>query len=82
MPLDKNDAINGCDKRCCGTEQYVTDKMSEAQLFAYQGDWLFTDIMTDQIFFLTKNFWTWCNIFKSLLECVRVGRTTEEDADK
>ena len=34
-PVDKNGAINGCDKRCCGVEQYVTDKMSEAELLAY-----------------------------------------------
>ena len=56
MPVDKSGAINGYDKRCCGADQYVTDKMSQAQLFAYQGDRLFTDIMTDQVFFLTKNF--------------------------
>ena len=82
MPVDKNGAINGYDKRCCGAEQYVTDKMSEAQLFAYQGDWLFTDIMTDQVFFLTLNFRVRCKKFKCLLERVRVGRATEEDADK
>ena len=55
MPVDKNGAINGYDKRCCGAEQHVTDEMSEAQLFAYQGDWLFTEIMTDQDFFPQKN---------------------------
>ena len=82
MPVDKNSAINDYDKRCCGAEQHATDKMPEAQLFAYQGDWLFTDIMIDQVFFLTKNFRVWCKIFKRLLECVRVGRATEEDADK
>ena len=82
MPVDKNGAINGYDKRCCGAEQNITDKMSEAQLFAYRGDWLFTDIMTDQVFFLTKNFRDKCKIFKSLLERVRVGHTTEEDANK
>ena len=82
MPVDKNGAINGYDKRCCGAEQHVTDKMTEAQLFAYRGDWLFTEIMTDQVFFLTKNFRVRCERFKKLLERVRVGRTTEEDADK
>ena len=82
MPVDKNGAINGYDKRCCGAEQHVTDKMTEAQLFAYRGDWLFTEIMTDQVFFLTKNFRVRCERFNKLLERVRVGRTTEEDADK
>ena len=54
MPVDKNGAINGYDKKCCGAEQYVTDKMTKAQLFVYRGDWLFTEIMTDQVYFLTK----------------------------
>ena len=81
MPVDKNGAINIYNKRCCGAEQYITDKMSEAQLFACQGDWLFTDIMTDQVFFLTQNFRVRCKIFKHLLERVRVGSATEEDAD-
>ena len=82
MPVDKNGAINGYYKRCCGAEQHVTDKMTEAQLFAYRGDWLFAEIMTDQVFFLTKNFRVQCNRFNKLLERVRVGRTTKEDADK
>ena len=55
MPIDKNGAINGYNKRCCGAEQNVTDKMTQAQLFAYHGDWLFTEIMTDRVYFLTNN---------------------------
>ncbi len=54
MPVYKNGAINGYDKKCCGTIQHITDKMSEAQLFAYHGDWLFIEIMTDQVFFFHK----------------------------
>ena len=56
--------------------------LTAAQLFAYRGDWLFTEIMTDQVFFLTKKFRARCKHFNNLLERVRVGRTTEEDADK
>ena len=82
MPVDKNGAINGYDKRCSGAEQYVTDKMTQAQLFAYRGDWLFTEIMTDQVFILTKNYRVQCEEFKALLERVRVGRTTSDDAEK
>ena len=82
MPVDKNGAINGYAKRCCGAEQHVTDKMSEAQLFAYRGDWLFTEIMTGQVFFLTKNYRVRCEKFRGLLERVRVGRTTADDAEK
>ncbi len=82
MPVDNNGAINGYNKRCCGTEQHVTDKMSEAQLFPYHGEWLFTEIMTDQVFFLTKNYRVWSKKIKRLLEHVRVGRTTPDDAEK
>jgi hypothetical protein len=56
--------------------------MSEAQLFAYRGDWLFAEIMTDQVFFLTKNYCVRCEKFKALLERFRVGRTTADDAEK
>ena len=82
MPVDKNAAINGYDKRCCGAEQHVTDKMTEAQLFLYCGDWLFTEIMMDQVFFLTKNYRGRCKKFKALSERVRVGHTTADDAEK
>ncbi len=82
MPVDKSGAINGYDKRCCGAEQHVTDKMTEAQLFAYQGDWLFTEVMTDQVYFLTKNYRVQCQIFKALLARVRKGDTTHDDATR
>lgn len=82
MPVDKSGAINGYDKQCCGAEQHVTDKMTEAQLFAYRGDWLFTKVMTDQVYFLTKNYRVRCEHFKALLERVRKGDTTHDDATK
>ena len=82
MPIDKNGAINGYNKRCCGAEQHVTDKMTQAQLFAYHGDWLFTEIMTDRVYFLTKNYRVQCKKFKALLERVRKSRVTKKDAKK
>jgi len=82
MPVDKNGAINGYDKRCCGAEQHVTDKMTPAQLFAYRGDWLFTEIMTDKVYFLTKNYRVQCEEFKALLERVRKTQATQDDAAK
>ena len=82
MPVDKNGAINGYDKRCCGAEQHVTDKMTPAQLFAYRGDWLFTEIMTNKVYFLTKNYRVQCKEFKALLERVRKTRATHDDAAK
>ena len=82
MPVDKNGAIIGYDKQCCGAEQHVTDKMTPAQLFAYRGDWLFTEIMTDKVYFLIKNYRGQCKEFKALLERVRKTRATQDDAAK
>ena len=82
MPVDKNGAINGYEKRCCGAEQHVTDKMTPAQLFAYRGDWLFTEIMTDKVYFLTKNYRVQCKGFNALLERVRKTHATQDDAAK
>ena len=56
--------------------------MTQAQLFAYHGDWLFTEIMTDRVYFLTKNYRVQCKKFKALLERVRKSRATQEDAKK
>jgi hypothetical protein len=47
MPVANDGAINGDAKKQVGAEKHVTDKMTEARLFSYHGDWLFTDIMTD-----------------------------------
>ena len=82
MPVDKNGAINGYDKRRYGAEQHVTDKMTLAQLFAYRGDWLFTEVMTENVYILTKNYRVCCKLFKRLLERVRKGNATREDAEK
>ena len=56
--------------------------MTPAQLFAYRGDWLFTEIMTDKVYFLTKNYRVQCEEFKALLERVRKTRATQDDAAK
>ena len=48
-------AINRHANRQLGAEQYVTNKMTDALLFAYHGDWLFIEVMTAQVYFLTKN---------------------------
>ena len=79
-PVDNNGAINGYYKMCHGADEHVTDKMTDAQLFVHRGNWLFTEIMTDQVFFLTKNYRVQCEKFKALLERVRVGSATENDA--
>ena len=54
-PVDNNGAINGYYKMCHGADEHVTDKMTDAQLFVHRGNWLFTEIMTDQVFSSQKN---------------------------
>lgn len=56
MQVDKNGTINGYDNRCCGADQHITDKMTEAHFFAYPNDWLCTEVMTDNVYFLTKSY--------------------------
>ncbi len=82
MPVAGDGAISGYAKRVLGAEQHVTNKMTQAQLFRYRGDWLFTEIMTDQVFFLTKNYRVQCAQFKAILERVRKGNANQTDADK
>ena len=56
--------------------------MTEAQLFSYHDAWLSTDIMTDRVYFLSKNYRVACEKFKGILERVRKGRATSNDANK
>ena len=56
--------------------------MTLAQLFAYRGDWIFTEVMTENVYILTKNYRVRCKHFKRLLERVRKGNATREDAEK
>ena len=82
MPVANDGAINGYAKKQVGAEQHVTNKMTEAQLFSYRGDWLFTDIMTDRVYFLSKDYPVACEKFKGILERVRKGCATSTDANK
>ena len=55
--------------------------MTKAQYFSYRGDWLFTEVMCENVYFLTKNYRVKCEQFKGILERVRVGKPTRNDAD-
>ena len=81
MPVNKDGAIHGYAKRQGKANEHRTNKMTRAQYFSYRGDWLFTDVMCQRVYFLTKNYRVKCKQFKSLLERVRVGKPTRTDAD-
>ena len=82
MPVTKNGAINSFAKRKDGVYQHVTEKMTDVQLLAYHGDWLFTEVMTDKVYFLTKNYRVKCKQFEEILSRVRKGNANYEDAER
>ena len=82
MPVNNDGAIHGYAKRYATTSHYRTDKMTAAQYFSYRGDWLFTEVMTENVYFLTKNYRVQSRKFKELLERVRIGEPTQEDAER
>lgn len=79
MPIASEGAIQGYASRQEGIEQYVTSKMKDSQLLAYQGSYLFTEVMTEKVYFLTKNYRVQCEKFKALLGRVREGQPSPED---
>ena len=58
--VDKKGVISCYDKRCDYIKQHITDEMTKAQLFAYFDDWIFIEIMTDKVYFLTNNYYVSC----------------------
>ena len=80
MPVLDEGAIQGFAKQNMGCQQNVTDRMSASQLFAYQGSYLFINVMTENVFALTKNYRVKCKTFRSLLSRLRVGEPNHEDA--
>ena len=82
MPVTKNGAIHGYAKQQEGAYQHVTDKMNAQQYFSYRGDWLFTEVMTENVYLLTKNYRVQCKKFKRLLERVRKGMPSKDDAEE
>ena len=81
MPINKDGAIHGYSRRQGKANEYRTNMMTKAQYFSYRGDWLFTEVMCENVYFLTKNYRVKCKHFKEILERVRVGKPTRDDAD-
>ncbi len=80
MPVKKDGAIHGYAKMQGHATLRRTEQMGRALTFAYRGDWLFTEVMTEQVYHLTKNYRVKDEHFKELLGRVRVAKHTEEDA--
>ena len=81
MPIAEAGAIQSFASIQQDNQQHVTDKMKDSQLLAYKGGILFTEVMTESVYCLTKNYRVKCKRFKQLLERVRVGRPNKQDAE-
>lgn len=81
MPVASEGAIQGyADLANYEVPQKKNTKMSKnALLMIKNGHKLFRDVMTENVFFLTKNYRVKCKRFRSLLDRVRVGEPSEED---
>ena len=81
IPINKDGAIHGYLKRQGKTNEHRTNQITRAQYFSYRGDWLFTEVMCQTVYFQPKSFNVKCEQFKKVLDCVRVGMPIREDAD-
>ena len=54
--------------------------MTQAQYFSYRDDWLFTEVMTEKVYFLETNYYVKAEQFKALLTRVQVGKPSQNDA--
>jgi len=83
MPIADQGAIQSYAKKVGGFQhKHLADKMSKSQLLAFRGGLLFTEVMTENVYFLTKNYRVKCRKFRKLLERVRKGRPSDEDAER
>ncbi len=79
MPIGEG-AIQSYSKRRNSSLQHVTNKMTSAQLLANRGGVLFTEVMTENVNFLSKNYRVSSQKFRDLLARVRKGMPTDNES--
>ena len=81
-PIMKQGAINGFAQKKKKGITKETKELKDGQLFLHRGNAIFTDLMTEHVFHLTKNMRVSDELkhFKSLLLRLRTGDPTNEDA--
>ena len=79
MPVNKDGAIHGYVKRMGEATYHRTNKMTRGQYFSYRRDWLFAEVMTQRVYYLTTNYRVNDKRFKKVLERVRRGYPSKED---
>jgi len=82
MPVASEGAIQGYAAHINVTEPSKKSRQSRnALLMIRHGHFLFREIMTENVFFLTKNYRVKCKRFKKLLHRVRLGTPSNKDVD-
>jgi len=81
-PVIDEGAIQGYSKLNTPNPITPTNKQTAAQLLCQWGTYLFTNVMTESVFILHKNYRVKSVEFQKLLARLRVGESTTEDAKR
>ena len=81
-PVIEEGAIRGNYKMTTPGEFTPTNKETAAQLITKWGTYLLTQVMTETVFYLSKNYRVKSKDFRKLLGRLRVGEATEKDAER
>ena len=81
-PVIEEGAIQGYYKMTAPGEFTPTNKETAAQLLTKWGTYLLTQVMTETVFYLHKNYRVKSKEFRKLLGRLRVGEATAEDAQR
>jgi hypothetical protein len=81
-PVIDEGAIEGYSKMNTTNPITPTNKQTAAQLLCQWGTYLFTNVMTESVFILHKNYRVKSEEFQKLLARLRVGESTTEDAKR
>ncbi len=81
FPIIKEGAIQGYSKKKVKMPQTPTAKMSASQLLCQKGSYLFTNVMSETVFTLNKNYRVKSKEFHDLLGRLHTGEPTQQDAE-
>ena len=81
-PAIEDGAIQGYFKSTSTAPLAPTNKLSTTQLLCQWGSFLFTHVMTESVFFLSKNYRVKSKHFRHLLARLRTEESTLDDAKK
>jgi hypothetical protein len=82
FPVIDKGAIKGYSRMNDKLQQTPTTRMTSSQLLCQRGTYLFTQIMSETVIALDKNYRVKNNEFRDLLGRLRIGEPIREDAEK